>query len=703
MNAKLKTDALDLTSLLNGLVFFSPVSLLVRTTAGISLSQFFILQAIMATMVLLTEIPLGKLTDRIGYKSTLVLYQIALLISRTCLLLAHVSCNYSLFILQAILEGTAASFSSGTQSGYIYIMFSKEHYAEKSAHVANYGTVGFFASTLAYAVLYTLIGIKGLLLATIAANLVAVFTSLKIPKETVQPRSETRQKKNIPYPQLFQQKKIWMLLMILAALNIGRILINFFYAEKLQLCGINETWLAAIIMGYSAIQLLSERILARTKPEHYNQMMALFFILSGIALGVLGLVNVPVWTILFMLILPLFLDIPSYLLGEVQNSIVDAAGREDNRAELLSVFNMGVNVTEIFYLFGSSLLVSAGSTACFVILGAFMTVVGIGICLSVKSAWLLSLQEKRTATNFSLQYQEGLYMMSGYISDCLGENFSCIQPKPILPQKFNWDVFMATLIPTEGCNFQCSYCHKNHPAASMTRDTLDQIEEYITAQAPRHKQVVLAWLGGEPILCKDTVLEVSEMIQNLQKQHGFQYTAKMTTNGYLLDEKLFRQFCQAGITSYQITLDGWNHDKTRPHVSGKGTLRTIIDNLVALSKLPPEEYSFHITLRRNLLAGDEDYSWYDYLYRLFGQDKRFDVLVCAVGDWGGKGSHDLSPLHQDTQEVLVAKHIAYLDKIGMLRYNQMYCVSRPNRLVFWPDGKIGKCTAALNRPQPQLE
>lgn len=108
-------------------------------------------------------------------------------------------------------------------------------------------------------------------------------------------------------------------------------------------------------------------------------------------------------------------------------------------------------------------------------------------------------------------------MMSGYISDCLGENFSCIQPKPILPQKFNWDVFMATLIPTEGCNFQCSYCHKNHPAASMTRDTLDRIEEYITAQAPRYKQVILAWFGGEPTLCKDTVLEVSNIVQNLQK------------------------------------------------------------------------------------------------------------------------------------------------------------------------------------------
>ena len=76
----------------------------------------------------------------------------------------------------------------------------------------------------------------------------------------------------------------------------------------------------------------------------------------------------------------------------------------------------------------------------------------------------------------------------------------------------------------------------------------------------------------------------------------------MTTNGYLLNDKLFRQFYQAGITSYQITIDGWNHDKTRPHVSGKGTLQTIINNLASLSKLPPAEYSFHITLRHNILA-----------------------------------------------------------------------------------------------------
>ena len=378
MHLKQKFDELDLTSLCNGLVFFAPVALLVRTTAGVSLSQFFVLQAIVSTMVLVTEIPFGKLTDRIGYQRTLVLYQAVLLFSRGCLLLAYMSRNYALFVLQAVMEGAAYSFSSGTQSGYIYLMFSKEGYAQKSARVANCGTVGFFASTILYAVFYTQVGIKGLLCLTIFANAVSVLISLKIPKETKAEKKTTKERKKIPYCELFKQKEIWVLLIVLAALNIGRILINFFYAEKIQLCGMKETWLTWIILGYSAIQLLSEVIFAHTKREHYHRLMTLFFVLSGVTLGALGVGNAPVWSVAFMLILPLCLDIPSYLLGEIQNNVVDAAGSEKNRAQLLSIFNMGVNVTEIVYLFGSSLLVRAGSAACFVFLGIFMAVVGVG-------------------------------------------------------------------------------------------------------------------------------------------------------------------------------------------------------------------------------------------------------------------------------------------------------------------------------------
>ena len=46
-------DGLDLLSFCDGLVFFAPVALLVRTTAGVSAGQFFLLQALIAAAALL--------------------------------------------------------------------------------------------------------------------------------------------------------------------------------------------------------------------------------------------------------------------------------------------------------------------------------------------------------------------------------------------------------------------------------------------------------------------------------------------------------------------------------------------------------------------------------------------------------------------------------------------------------------------------
>lgn len=143
------------------------------------------------------------------------------------------------------------------------------------------------------------------------------------------------------------------------------------------------------------------------------------------------------------------------------------------------------------------------------------------------------------------------------------------------------DILLLTIMPTEGCNFRCPYCYENHAPVSMTRQILDQIHMYISSQVPHFHHVRINWFGGEPTLCKDTILETSTLIQSLQTQYHFQYTASMTTNGYLLNADYFQQFYAAGVTDYQITLDGWSHDNTRPHISGRGTLNTILDNLIS--------------------------------------------------------------------------------------------------------------------------
>lgn len=64
----LKVDAYDGMCFFGGLVFFAPVALLVRTQAGISEGQFFLLQVLLSAVIALGELPTGYLTDRIGYR-----------------------------------------------------------------------------------------------------------------------------------------------------------------------------------------------------------------------------------------------------------------------------------------------------------------------------------------------------------------------------------------------------------------------------------------------------------------------------------------------------------------------------------------------------------------------------------------------------------------------------------------------------------
>lgn len=271
------------------------------------------------------------------------------------------------------------------------------------------------------------------------------------------------------------------------------------------------------------------------------------------------------------------------------------------------------------------------------------------------------------------------------------------------------DSLLLTIMPTEGCNFRCSYCYEDHASISMCRDTIDQIKKYLCSQAASFQNINISWFGGEPTLCKDTIIEVNSLAQMLQKNYQFDFTSSMTTNGYLLSCEDFLKYYHSGITSYQITLDGWCHDKTRPHISGKGSLQRILDNLLSISVLPNSNYQYHVTLRHNILPGDEDYSWYDHLHTLFGKDDRFSVLVRPVGNWGGESVRSLDVLKGNDRDILVQKHIDYMNKIGLKCGNQrrsplsQVCyASYPHSMVFRSNGKIEKCTICLDHPDNLL-
>lgn len=265
---------------------------------------------------------------------------------------------------------------------------------------------------------------------------------------------------------------------------------------------------------------------------------------------------------------------------------------------------------------------------------------------------------------------------------------------------------LLTIMPTEACNFRCTYCYETHTPAVMSAVTLARIKEYVAKQAGSSENVHISWFGGEPTLCKEAVLDFSKFVQSLQKEQNFRYFGQMTTNGYLLDVGTFLQFYEAGITDYQITLDGWTHNKTRPLTSGGETLQTILNNLKQISQLPHDTYTFSITLRHNILVDDHDVSWYAFLKEAFGEDDRFLLSVATVSDWGGDAVKALDIATHSERKRAKELHEKYIDSIGLQRSDKEkklfsdVCYSSCARgLVFRASGKIEKCTIALDNPK----
>ena len=377
---KLKFDSYDGVCFLNGLVFFAPVALLVRTQAGVSEHIFFLLQALLSGVIFLGEIPTGFITDKIGYRKSLILAQVLLLGARSLLLAAFVSRSLVLFVVEAVVEGIAACFTSGTGSAYLYALYGENGYLAKTAHAGNFGTAGFIISTVAYAGIYKISGMEGLLITTVVMDVIAVVCSFYLRSESS--KTIIADRKEVQILAVFKNKKAFLFVISLAIFSIAWLLINFFYVVKLENCGLPVEWMSLIILSYSAVQMLAEPILGKLSDgkngkSSREKLPAVTAATAGVAFLLFGVVKFRAAVLLLMLILPLLLNLPKYLLMNLENQFVDEAECGSQRAATLSVLNMGVNLVEILTLSASAFLTKIGIQWCFVFVGCFLMVIAL--------------------------------------------------------------------------------------------------------------------------------------------------------------------------------------------------------------------------------------------------------------------------------------------------------------------------------------
>ena len=353
MSVKKRAEAVLFASVFfNSLVFFAPAAILVRTRWGITVSQFFVLQAVLSFGIFLFEIPCGLVTDKIGYRLSILISQVLLCITRILFLIGG---SFFLFAVEAVLEAVSISFVSGTSSAYLYDMYEEDEFMPKTA--------GFILSTVLFVPLNRMFGINGLIAATLISLSVSLVILLFLPaavhkqnKAEERPCEAENPEPAPPLKNLIKSlctKEVFLFFLLSALMSIASLVINFFYILKLQAVNLSGDWMSLIILGYSGIGMASPFIIKKLQTAKSGTVITAEFILIALLFFMLGgfsgyAVFVP------MLLLPLFISLPGILLSDMGNRLIDKSGQQKNRAGFLSVLNQGANLFEILFLFFAS-------------------------------------------------------------------------------------------------------------------------------------------------------------------------------------------------------------------------------------------------------------------------------------------------------------------------------------------------------------
>lgn len=262
--------------------------------------------------------------------------------------------------------------------------------------------------------------------------------------------------------------------------------------------------------------------------------------------------------------------------------------------------------------------------------------------------------------------------------------------------------FTLTLLPTECCNFRCTYCYEDHKTTKMDVALVQAIKRLIKIRTDEKdfRYLTIGWFGGEPLLAIKIIQDISNYAKTLS-QKKFQFNSSITTNGYLLTPVIFKKLLSVNINYYQISLDGPKdiHDKTRIKINGDGTFDHIWSNLLAIREIKGD---FTIILRIHItpenLSSIIDFT--PLLTAHFGHDKRFSIFFKAIENLGGKEVETFSQMG-NRDETIAHLYELLGNNINTKQLDQtsICYAAKPNAIVIRANGDINKCTVSLNDPK----
>jgi len=208
-----------------------------------------------------------------------------------------------------------------------------------------------------------------------------------------------------------------------------------------------------------------------------------------------------------------------------------------------------------------------------------------------------------------------------------------------------------SLAIAQKCNLGCTYCYAQQgefggAAKNMTRETADQAVDLLVSGAEPGARLNLAFLGGEPLVNRPVLQEVTRRAAALAQSRGVTLGFSITTNGTMLTEADAQFFEEFGF-AVTVSLDGPAevHDKLRPYKSGRGSFDRVMANvrpLLALQRrmqvaarvtVTPKNLALRETLDQFLSEGFHSVGFSPLLRSPNGGDEmEADMLETMLGE-----------------------------------------------------------------------
>lgn len=187
------------------------------------------------------------------------------------------------------------------------------------------------------------------------------------------------------------------------------------------------------------------------------------------------------------------------------------------------------------------------------------------------------------------------------------EKFGCILPDDFDEirlieyirnmQKYQKTSLSLTILPTLECNFRCTYCFEDHLKGKMSLENQRYLINFVKHRIKDIKKLHVTWFGGEPMLYKDIVYNLSKELIDLCNRNNVAFSSSMVSNGSLIEKEDIQFFKKYHINGIQFTIDGPKevHEKRRISVSKEGSFEKILDvtNLC-------QENDINVSLRINI-------------------------------------------------------------------------------------------------------